>query len=132
LQQPFNASTPSFEPVRRAASAALRVQAVVGVIGAGLSAWLSGRAGALGFLAGATVVVLGQGLFGWRTLMRSPVVPAARAFGRLLAGSVLKWLVIGAGLALAMSVSGWPAGFVLGGALAALLAYLISIAWLLR
>ena len=104
----------------------------VGLFGAGIVAWLAGRPGAIGFLAGAIVVAMGYAIYGWRTVMRSPVVHATRAFGRLLVGSALKWLVIGAGLALAMTVTGWPAGFVLGGALAALLAYLISIAWLLR
>lgn len=104
----------------------------MGLSGAGIIAWLAGGAAAAGFLAGAIVVAAGQAIYGWRTVMRPPVVPATRAFGRLLLGSALKWLVIGAGLVLAMTATGWPAGFVLGGALVALLAYLVSISWLLR
>lgn len=108
------------------------VQAGVGLVGAGIVAWVTGRPGAIGFLAGAIVVALGHAIFGWRTVLRSPVVSAGRAFGRMIVGAALKWLVIGAGLVFSMTAAGWPAGFVLGGALAALLAYVISIPWLLR
>jgi hypothetical protein len=132
LQQPVNVSIRLIDPVRRAAFAVPLVQIAVGLIGAGIVAWFAGRPGATGFLAGAIVVASGQAIFGWRTALRSPVVSAGRAFGRLIVGAALKWLVIGAGLVLAMNAAGWPAGFVLGGALAALLAYVIGIPWLLR
>jgi hypothetical protein len=53
-------------------------------------------------------------------------------FMRLLVGALLKWLVIGAGVALAMASPALPAGFVLAGVLAAFLTYFLSLPWLLR
>lgn len=108
------------------------VQAAIGLIGAGLLAVLAGGSSAAAFLAGAAVVATGFAAFGWRTAGRSPVAPAGRMFVRLLVGVVLKWLVIGAGLALAMASAALPAGFVLAGALVAFLAYMLSLPWLLR
>ena len=52
-------------------------------------------------------------------------------FGRLLLGTLLKWLVIGAGLAIAMT-QGLDPAYVMGGALLAFLAYLLCLPWLLR
>lgn len=83
-------------------------------------------------VAGAAVMAAGYALFGWRTQGRPAVVTAQRAFMRLLVGSVLKWLAIGAGLVLAMSPGHFDPKFVLVGALSAWLAYLICLAWLLR
>lgn len=117
---------------RRAALALPLAQIVVGLTGAGLLAWLVERAAALAFLAGAVVIALGYAAFAWRTAWRSAVAPAAQVFGRMLVGTLLKWLVIGAGLVLSLTVAGLPAGFVLAGALSALLAYLICLPWLLR
>jgi hypothetical protein len=108
------------------------VQAGIALAGAGLLALVAGRPEATAFLAGAAVMACGYAVFGWRTALRTPVVPASQAFIRLLVGSALKWLVIGAGLALAMTAPGLPPGFVLGGALAAYLAYLLCLPWLLR
>ncbi len=125
-------ASPSSDPARRAALAVPLVQAGVGLVGAGIVASVMDRPGAIGFLAGAIVIALGHAVFGWRTALRSPVVSAGRAFSRMIVGAALKWLVIGAGLVLAMTAAGWPAEFVLGGALAALLAYVVSIPWLLR
>lgn len=94
--------------------------------------WLVERSAALAFLTGAVVIALGYAVFGWRTALRPAIVPAGRIFVRLLVGTLLKWLVIGAGLVLAMAGTGLPGEFVLAGALCALLAYLICMPWLLR
>lgn len=104
----------------------------IGLAGSGILALIVDRRAAVAFLAGAAVIALGYAVFGWRTALRSPIAPAGRAFLRLIVGALLKWLVIGAGLAWAMTSAGWPAEFVLGGALSAFLAYVICLPWLLR
>lgn len=130
--QPLAHGTNRPDSDRRAALVLPLAQIVVGLVGAGMIAWLAERADALAFLVGAVVIALGYAVFGWRTALRSPLVPAGLVFVRLIVGALLKWLVIGAGLALAMAVAGLPGEFVLAGALCALLAYLICIPWLLR
>lgn len=130
--QPPNHDKSRPDRTRRAAFLLPLVQAAIGLIGAGLLAVLAGGSSAAAFLAGAAVVAVGFAAFGWRTAGRSPVAPAGRMFVRLLVGVVLKWLVIGAGLALAMASAALPAGFVLAGALVAFLAYMLSLPWLLR
>ncbi|TWG89746.1 ATP synthase I subunit [Luteimonas sp. J16] len=107
-------------------------QGVAGLTGAGVLATVAGGEPAVAFLAGATVVAAAFAVFAWRTAGRSPVAPAGRMFMRLLVGTGLKWLVVGAGLVLAMKGAGLPAGFVLGGALTALLVSMIGLPWLLR
>ncbi|NZA25594.1 hypothetical protein H0E84_04300 [Luteimonas sp. SJ-92] len=131
LQPPEHARIRS-DRTRRAAYALPLVQAATGLVGAGVLAALAGGPAAAGFLAGAAVVAAGFAIFGWRTAGQSPVAPAGRMFARLLVGVVLKWLVIGAGVALAMASAALPEGFVLAGALAAFLAYMLSLPWLLR
>jgi len=107
-------------------------QASLGLAAGGLTAALVGMEEAAGVGLGAFVVALGFLVFGWRTTLRSPIVAAERAFGRLILGSVLKWLVIAAGLVFAMTASGFPPNFVLGGALLACLAFFFCLPWLLR
>ena len=104
----------------------------MGIIGAGVVAMVAGGEPAAAFLVGAVVIAAGFAMFGWRTSGRSPVAPAWRMFMRLLVGTLLKWLMIGAGLVLAMHGAGLPAGFVLGGALSAFLVSMIGLPWLLR
>lgn len=103
----------------------------VGCAGAAIAAALVGGGAALALLAGAAVIAAAQLVFSWRTDLRSHSATAHRMFGRLLLGMVLKWLVIGAGLAIAMT-QGLDPAYVLGGALLAFLAYLICLPWLLR
>lgn len=131
MQQPEH-SAPRPDPIRRAALWLPAVQAGVGLAGAGVLAVLAGGLHAAAFLTGAVVIAAGFAMFGWRTSGRPPVAPAGRMFVRLLAGTVLKWLVIGAGLALAMQGTDLPAGFVLGGAMGAFLVSMIGLPWLLR
>jgi hypothetical protein len=106
-------------------------QLAIGVLGA-LGLTMVSAATALGFLAGATVLAGGFLVFGWRTAL-VPTVPTGQgAFGRLLLGLGLKWLVIVAGLALALSADRLEPLAVLAGALATYLAYLLCLPWLLR
>ncbi len=130
--QPPTFGKPDSSQIRRAAIALPLAQLAVGLVGAGVLAWPGGWPAALGFLTGAGVVALGHAAFGWRTSLRPAVVPAGRVFVRLLVGTLLKWLVIGSGLALTMATAGLPTGFLLAGALCALLAYPILMIWLLR
>src|SRR5690606_37469640 len=131
LQQP-EPGTPRPDPARRAALRLPMAQGVAGLTGAGVLATVAGGEPAVAFLAGATVVAAAFAVFAWRTAGRSPVAPAGRMFMRLLVGAGLKWLVVGAGLGLAMKGAGLLAGFVLGGALTALLVSMIGLPWLLR
>jgi hypothetical protein len=131
LQQPNPINT-RLDPTRRAALRLPVVQAAVGVVGAGVLALATGALPAVAWLAGAVVIAAGFAMFGWRTAGRSPVAPAGRMFLRLMLGSVLKWLVIGAGLVLAMRGTDLPAGFVLGGALSAALVSMVGLPWLIR
>ncbi len=106
-------------------------QLAVGCAGAAIVAFRAGNDAALALLAGAAVIAAAQLVFSWRTDLGSHSATATRMFGRLLLGTLLKWLVIGAGLAIAMTQGLIPA-YVLGGALLAFLAYLICLPWLLR
>lgn len=106
-------------------------QLALGCAAAGIAAVWAGREAALAWLAGAAVIAAAQWVFSWRTELRSRSAPAVRMFSRLLLGTVLKWLVVGAGLVLAMT-NGLPPAHVLGGASLAALAQIFSLPWLLR
>ena len=106
-------------------------QLAVGAVGAAFIAATWGGSSALAFMAGVAVIAAAQLVFSWRTELRSHSATAHRMFGRLILGTVLKWLVIGAGLAIAMT-QGLNPTYVLGGALLAFLAHLICLPWLLR
>lgn len=120
------------DPTRRAAFALPMLQSAAGLVGALVVAMVAGGPSAGAFLAGVAAVAAGFAVFAWRTAGPSPIASAARSFGRLLVGAVLKWLVIGVGVALAMANPALPAGFVLAGVLIAFLTYLVSLPWLLR
>ena len=96
-----------------------------------INTFVATASGALAWLAGAAVIAAAQWVFSWRTELRSRSAPAVRMFSRLLLGTVLKWLVVGAGLVLAMT-NGLPPAHVLGGASLAALAQIFSLPWLLR
>jgi hypothetical protein len=108
------------DPTRRAAFVLPMLQSAAGLVGAAVLAIIAGGPSAAAFLAGAAAVAAGFAVFAWRTA------------GRLLMGAVLKWLVIGVGVALAMANPAFPSGFVLAGVLIAFLTYLLSLPWLLR
>ena len=111
---------------RRAALRAVAVQAIVALLVAvgillsgGLEAGLAAAAGGIAMLAGnalAAVVALGGG-----------IQPAGAAFARLMLGTLGKWLVVVAVLAVALGVFGLPALPILVGLAAGMLAYLLAL-----
>ncbi|HBK56320.1 MAG TPA: hypothetical protein DDZ76_08580 [Xanthomonadales bacterium] len=107
-------------------------QAAAGAGTAVCAAIWQGWDAARGIGFGAAAVTLGFLVFGWRTTLRAPVVSAGRAFVRLILGSLLKWLMIAAGLVWAMSAGSQQPVHVLVGALVACLAYFLCLPWLLR
>lgn len=131
LQQPAPIVVPTSRTARKAALAMPAVQLAIGALGAVALGPVSAAA-ALGFLAGAAVLAAGFLAFGWRTALAASVPTAPGAFGRLLFGLGLKWLVIAAGLALALSAERLEPLAVLAGAVAGYLAYLLCLPWLLR
>lgn len=108
------------------------IQLGLGAVGAVLIALAGHGAHAKAFLAGAAVIAAGFAVFGWRTGLQPSVASAGRVFARLLLGSVLKWAVIGLGLALAITSPGLPALAVFAGAMVAYLGCLACLPWLLR
>src|SRR5690606_14809035 len=89
------------------------------LLSAGLEPGLAAAAGGIAMLAGnalAAVVALGGG-----------IQPAGAAFARLMLGTLGKWLVVVAVLAVALGVFGWPALPILVGLGAGMLAYLLAL-----
>ncbi|HRQ66235.1 MAG TPA: hypothetical protein PKZ76_15470 [Xanthomonadaceae bacterium] len=107
-------------------------QLLTGLMAAVTTGALAGWQTAPAVAVGAAVVAAGFAIFGWRTQGRPGVATPQLAFARLLVGTALKWLTIGAGLALAMSSGLFDPQFVLAGALSTFLAYLFCLPWLLR
>lgn len=106
-------------------------QLAVGAVGAVILSAIAGGSSALALMAGVAVIAAAQLVFSWRTDLRPHSATAHRMLGRLILGTVLRWLVIGAGLAIAMT-QGLNPTYLLGGALLAFLAHLICLPWLLR
>lgn len=131
LQLPVPLVVPSPRTSRSAALALPLGQLAVGLIGALVLTQVSAAA-SMGFLVGAAVLAAGFLVFAWRTHWVASVPTGTGAFGRLLLGLGLKWLVIAAGLALALSADRLEPLAVLAGAVIAYLAYFLCLPWLLR
>ena len=111
---------------RRAALRAVAIQAIVALLvaagmllSAGLEQGLAAAAGGIAMLAGnalAAMVALGGG-----------IQPASAAFARLMLGTLGKWVVVMAVLAVALGVFGLPALSTLVGLAAGMLAYLLAL-----
>ena len=111
---------------RRAALRAVAIQAIVALLvaagmllSAGLEQGLAAAAGGIAMLAGnalAAMVALGGG-----------IQPASAAFARLMLGTLGKWVVVMAVLAVALGVFGLPALPTLVGLAAGMLAYLLAL-----
>ena len=90
-----------------------------------LGCLLIGREAAFGALAGGVAMTLGGLLAAWASF-GGGVQGAGMVLGRLLLGMAAKWIVVVAGLYLAIAVAGWPALPTLAGAAVAAVAFLVA------
>ena len=81
---------------------------------------LGGWRSVVGVLAGGGVVALGTAVLALRVFVAGPT-GAGATLGRLIAGNLLKWIVIAAGLYLLLAKVGLPGLAVLAGVLVAAL-----------
>lgn len=109
---------------RRAATRAVAVQAAV-VAPVALAFLLQGPAHALAAGWGGLAMAVGNALAARMAL--GGIAPAGVAFGRLLSGTLAKWLVVLAGFAIGAGVWGLPPLPMLAGLAAGLLAYLLAL-----
>lgn len=100
------------------------MQTVATLLAALACLWFGAQA-ALGGLVGGAAMTLGSGLAAWGAFSGG-VVGAEAAFGRLLLGLAAKWIVVIAGLLLAIAVWKLPALPVLAGAAVAASALLFT------
>lgn len=107
---------------------ALRVMVcqAIAVLATAAACLILGPRAALAALVGGGAMALGC-LLAARVAFGGGVVGAGAAFGRLLLGTAVKWLVVVAGLSLAMGVWRLPAVPALIGLAAGLLAYLLAL-----
>lgn len=109
---------------RRLARRTVLLQTVATLLAA-LACLSFGQQAALGGLVGGAAMTLGSGLAAW-SAFSGGVVGAEAAFGRLLLGLAAKWIVVVAGLLLAIAVWKLPALPVLAGAAVAASALLFT------
>ena len=109
---------------RRLARRTVLLQAVATLLAA-LVCLSFGAQAALGGLVGGAAITLGSALAAWGAFSGG-VVGAEAAFGRLLLGLAAKWIVVVAGLLLAIAVWKLPALPVLAGAAMAASALLFT------
>ena len=109
----------------RLAQRTAALQAAV-TLATALACLLSGRDAALGALAGGSAMTLGGLVAAWGAFAGG-AEGAGMALGRLLLGSAAKWVVVVAGLYLAIAVLHLPALPVLAGTAMAALAFLVGV-----
>jgi len=109
---------------RRLAQRTAALQAVL-TLATALACLLSGRNAALGALAGGGALTLG-GLAAAASAFGGGVAGAGMALGRLMFGLAAKWLIVVAGLFLAIGVWHLPAMAVLAGAAVAAAGLLVA------
>lgn len=110
---------------RRLARRAVALQGAV-VLATALACLLSGRQAAYGALAGGVAMTLGSAIAAWGAF-GGGVEGAGMALGRLLLGTAAKWVVVAAGLYLAIAAWHLPALPVLAGTAMAALAFLAGV-----
>ena len=110
---------------RRLARRAVGLQALV-TLATALACLLSGREAAAGALAGGAAMTLGSAIAAWGAF-GGGVEGAGMALGRLLLGTAAKWVVVVAGLYLAIAAWHLPALPVLAGTAMAALAFLVGV-----
>ena len=121
----------SLDAGRRVAHRALSAQGAAVVAVALLAGFAAGgRAALAAGLAGAAMC-LGTWLAA-RVALAGGVQRAGSAFGRLLAGTALKWLALGAGLALVLGPLRLPALPALAGVVVAVVVFPVASNWLGR
>ncbi len=109
---------------RQLARRTVTIQAVATLL-ASLACLAFGREAAFGAFAGGASITLGSLLTGLGTF-GGGVVGAGAVFGRLLLGTVVKWVLVVAVLYLAIAVWKWPALPVLAGMASAASALLVA------
>lgn len=109
---------------RRLARRTVLTQAIATLLAA-LACLPFGHQAALGALVGGAAMTLGGALAAW-AVFSGGVIGAGAAFGRLLLGLAAKWIVVVAGLVLAIAVWKLPAMPVLAGAALAAAAMLFT------
>lgn len=107
---------------RRLARRTMALQAVV-TLATALACLVSGREAASGALVGGAAMTLGGAIAAWGAF-GGGVQGAGMALGRLLLGTAAKWVVVAAGLYLAIAAWHLPALPVLAGTAMAALAFL--------
>ena len=110
---------------RRLAQRTAAFQAAV-TLATALACLLSGRDAALGALVGGGAMTLGGLVAAWGAFAGG-AEGAGMALGRLLLGTAAKWVVVVAGLYLAIAVWHLPALPVLAGTAIAALAFLVGV-----
>lgn len=109
---------------RRAATRAVAWQAAATLVVA-VAFLAQGGNHALAVVVGGGIVI-GGGLLSAAVALRGEVSPAGVALGRLLAGLVLKWLLVAVALILALAVLKMPGLPLLSGVVVAMLALVLA------
>lgn len=109
---------------RRLAQRSVVLQGAV-TLATALACLLSGRDAALGALVGGAAMTLGSALAAWGAFAGG-VAGAGIALGRLLLGMAAKWIVVVAGLYVAIALLHLPAVPVIAGAALAAAAFLVA------
>jgi len=110
---------------RRLARRTMALQAAV-TLATALACLVSGREAASGALVGGVAMTLGNAIAAWGAF-GGGVQGAGMALGRLLLGTAAKWVVVAAGLYLAIAAWQLPALPVLAGTAMAALAFLAGV-----
>jgi len=87
---------------------------------------LEGWHSSVGVLAGGGIVALGTAVLALRMFAAGPA-GAGTVLARMIVGNLLKWIVIGGGLYLALAKAGLPGLPVIAGVIAALLPQLLGL-----
>lgn len=101
------------------------VAQIVAVAVVAVALLIAGPAHALAVILGGGALALGTGLAAWMALAGTDPAAAATALGRLMAGMVLKWLVLLLALLLGVAVWRLPPAGLAGGVIVALLAQIV-------
>jgi len=112
---------------RRALAQAVVPQVIATALAVVAALLMRGGAWSLGVLAGGVAIIAG-GWLSTRLALGGGVGPGTTALLRLLAGVVVKWVVVFAVLLAAVAWAGWPPVAVLAGTLVALVAQIVALA----